>query len=108
MPVRKDRRRHPRWALRGRFPARTSPIHEATLLDISTGGALIEHVNLVRPGTVSFLTLLLQQQEVGLKCLVVRSVVHRYEIGPTGERDLIYRTGLEFQGTLGRIRAMNR
>jgi hypothetical protein len=38
---------------------------------------------------------------------VIRSVGHRYEVLSTGERDLFYRTGLEFltpsEGSLGLI-----
>jgi hypothetical protein len=29
-------------------------------------------------------------------CQVVRSVVDRYDVDPTGKRDLVYRTGLKF------------
>ncbi len=34
--------------------------------------------------------------EVSVPCRVVRSVVHRPEVDPEGERVLIYRTGLEY------------
>jgi len=86
-----------------RFGARIARIYEAFLIDISASGALIEHADLVRPGTFSVLTLSLNGHEVGLKCRVVRSRVHRFEVRPPGERHLIYRTGIEFLGHLGRI-----
>lgn len=96
----RDRRRHPRWFMGGQFAVRIAPFHEASLINISAGGALVEHMSPVRPGSISFLTLSIHQQEVGLKCRVVRSVAHRCEVGSNGERDVIYRTGLEFMGTL--------
>ncbi|MBW8056529.1 MAG: hypothetical protein V3R69_07700 [candidate division NC10 bacterium] len=64
--MKKDGRRHPRWVVGD------------------------------RPGTTLFLSLLLSEQQVGLERQVVRSVAHRCEVGSAGERDLIYRTGLEF------------
>jgi hypothetical protein len=62
---------------------------------------------MMRPGTLLFLTLTLDGREEVLKCRVIRSVGHRYEVLSTGERDLFYRTGLEFltssEGSLGLI-----
>lgn len=65
------------------------------VVDVSTGGALIEHPNIVRPGTICSLTLSLPRENVSLKCRVVRSGIYGQEVWPTGERNYIYRTGLE-------------
>ncbi len=92
-----DRRRHFRWRASG-LDGWIAPSHKVSLLDISRGGALIEHSNLVRPGTHLFMTLLIHGQQVGLQCRVVRSQDYRYEVLPTGEHDHFYRTGLEFLG----------
>ncbi|MFQ5960453.1 MAG: PilZ domain-containing protein [Candidatus Methylomirabilales bacterium] len=91
-----ERRRHRRWWVGGRLAARAVGIPKASLVDISLAGALVEHSNMMRPGTLLFLTLTLDGQEEVLKCRVIRSVGHRYEVLSTGERDLFYRTGLEF------------
>jgi hypothetical protein len=104
----KDRRNHRRWVIGGRLVARIARMYEAFLIDISAGGALVEHANHVQPGSFSFLSLSLSQQEVGLKCKVVRSVVHRYSVNRAGERDLIYRTGLEFLSPPTRMPATSR
>jgi hypothetical protein len=45
-----------------------------------------------------FLTILVNEQEVRLKCRVVRSEVQSYEVWPTGKKEHVYRTGLEFLG----------
>ncbi|MFQ5960188.1 MAG: PilZ domain-containing protein [Candidatus Methylomirabilales bacterium] len=105
-----DRRRYPRWlvALVGDLhAARVTPIHDVTLINISTGGALVEHLNPVRPGTTLFLNFLFIEKRMGLKCQVVRSAAHRSQPASNGERDVIYRTGLEFLGTLELIRTVN-
>lgn len=99
-----DRRRDLRWGVRGRPPGRMTPLHKATyqtvsLVDISMGGALIEHSTQVGPGTLVFLTPLihmLQGWKAGFMCQVVRSVVDRYDVDPSGRRDLVYRMGLKF------------
>ncbi len=104
MEGKEDRRRDLRWGVRGRPPGRMTPRHKGTyqtvsLVDVSMGGALIEHSTEVGPGTLVFLTLLIHMVhgwEAGLMCQVDRSVVDRYDVDPTGRRDLVYRTGLKF------------
>lgn len=94
--VKIDRRRHLRWRVGEGLTGRIASKNEASILDISLGGALVEHSNLVRPGTLSFLTLLLRVQEVNLRCRVVRSAIYRFKTWPTGEQEHLYRTGVEF------------
>ncbi len=92
-------RRYIRWAVEEHAVGRITAIYEATLINISLGGALIEHTHLVRPGTISFLTLRIHGQEVNPRCRVVRSVIHRTEVQADGEHELVYQTGLEFLDT---------
>jgi len=103
-----DRRLQPRSAVGSQLAARINYIYEASVINISASGAMIEHMNHVRPGTVSFVTLLFHVKPVALKCLVVRSVVHRYEVGLAGERELIYRTGLQFVDALAGTPSLTR
>jgi hypothetical protein len=93
------RRRYRRWNIRGGLNACIDAAHEASFVNISLGGALIEHSSMIRPGSITFLTLAFQGQEAGLKCRVVRSEVYRYGVRPTQERHLVYRSGLEFVDT---------
>ncbi len=74
------------------------PRYEASLRNISEGGALVEHSHRVRLGTVFLLTLSVPEQKITLRCQVVRSAEYRYEVLPNGEREHVYRTGLEFLG----------
>lgn len=91
-----DKRRYPRVIVGSETRGRMASIDDALLLNISSGGVLIEHVQPLRPGTVSALNLDLQGKRVNLSCRVVRSVAHRIGLQPDGERALIYHTGLEF------------
>jgi hypothetical protein len=71
-------------------------VHDVSLLDISLGGALIEHAQVVQPGIAFDLVLTLLGQKLKLRCRAVRSVVSRSEAQAKGMGKLIYRTGLEF------------
>jgi hypothetical protein len=90
------RRQYARFVVGGKTVGRVTAIYDAVVLDISMGGSLIEHAHVVRPGTMSSLDLELGGARVRLRCRVARSVVHRSEVLPGGERELIYRTGLQF------------
>lgn len=90
------RRKHARFAVKGGAKGRVAVVWDAVLLNISLGGALIEHANVVRPGTPSSLELELQGQKIRLRCRVARSVAERIHVQPDGERELVYQTGLQF------------
>lgn len=95
--VKNDRRRYARWAVGGQLEGRiTATRKRAHVVDISRGGALIEHVNIVSPQTISFVTLFFPGNDLRLKCRAVRSQARRYEVRPNGERGWVYRTGLQF------------
>ncbi len=91
-----DRRRYRRFVVGGRTKERATVTHEAFLQNISLKGALVEHARAVPRGIRSYLILNLHGNEVSLRCRVVRSVVHRRELLPTGKRESKYHTGLEF------------
>jgi hypothetical protein len=90
------RRQYARFFVGGKAKGRVTAIYDAVVLNLSIGGSLIEHAHLVRPGTISSLDLDLFGKRLRVKCRVARSVVHGSNVLPTGERELIYRTGLEF------------
>ena len=90
------RRQYARFFVGGKAKGRVTAIYDAEVLNLSIGGSLIEHAHVVRPGTLSSLDLDLFGKRLRLKCRVARSVVHGSHVLPTGERELIYRTGLEF------------
>ena len=89
-------RRYPRFNVGGWMKGRIAPDYEASLWDLSLGGARIEHAEVVRPGSVSYLYLPLLEGGVKLRCRVAWSAVNRPEMQPDGESTVIYHTGLEF------------
>lgn len=103
-PIREDakeeqelgRRKHPRFVAKGETKGRVAAVSDAVLLNISLGGALIEHAGVVRPGTPSSLELDLHGKRIRLRCRVARSVGNRIEVQPDGEQELVYHTGLQF------------
>ena len=90
------RRKHPRFVVKGGAKGRVAAVWDAVLLNISLGGALIEHANVVRPGTPTSVELDLQGKRIRLRCRVARSVGNRIEVQPDGEQEMIYHTGLQF------------
>ena len=93
---RAERRRYPRVNVGGRTKGKVNAVHDVSLLDISLGGAPIEHVHVVQPGITFDLVLTLLEQKLKLRCRAVRSTLYGSEAQPHGQRKLIYRTGLEF------------
>lgn len=95
--VKDDRRRHARLAVGGQLEGRiTATRKRAHVVDISRSGALVEHLNIIPPHTISFVTFFFPGHEVRLKCRAVRSEAQRYEVWPSGERGWVYQTGIEF------------
>ena len=90
-----DRRRSPRCRAWGWLLGWIGGALKVSVVDISMGGALIEHSPNMRPGTSCVLTLSPRGTRVNVRCRVVRSAVYRYETWPLGEQNCVYRTGLE-------------
>ncbi len=90
-----DRRRLPRWRGSGWLSGWIGDATKVSVVDISMGGALIEHSYVIPPSAVGILTLSLCGARVSVKCRVVRSALFRYEAWSVEERNYIYRTGLE-------------
>ena len=84
-------RRFPRFHIRGVLGAITEA-DEAEVLDLSMGGALVEHRGTFRVGGSCFLDLPTAGMLVSIRCRVVYSGESRRE--PEGT--LYYRTGVEF------------
>jgi hypothetical protein len=79
-----------------KIKGQTHGIERGTVLNLSIGGALIEHAKIIRPGTVLDLVLNLRRRDTPVRCRVVWSAAHRAELQRDGEEELIYRTGVEF------------
>ena len=89
------KRRFPRFTVLGKVEGKIVAAYEATLVNLSLGGALVEHSSMVRPGSMSQLLLPYGNGEIRVNCRVIRSHLSRRETrGPASV--LVYQTGLEF------------
>jgi DNA-binding response OmpR family regulator len=92
-----ERRRGARVRLRTHAPAQLQ-LRDVSLIDLSLAGALVEHVEPVRPGEIYRLALTLDGQNVQVLARAMRVFAsHRVTVAG-GERQVVYRTGLEFVG----------
>lgn len=89
------RRRFPRFTVLGKVEGKIVATFEATLVNLSLGGALIEHSSMVRPGSMSQLVLPTGEGDIRIACRVVRSSLARRE-SRGHETIVVYQSGLEF------------
>jgi hypothetical protein len=71
---------------------------DASLVDISLSGALLEHTARVRPGEVYRLAFRVEGRPVQLLARAFRSFISRLVPVGKGEGQVVYRTGMEFVG----------
>lgn len=94
----RERRRVPRTPIAGDLSDRARSTLDVRLLDLSTFGARIEHLDLLRPGSACTFEL---PPSIGTLTLSAR-IIHSSVVGaaPTreGERRLCYQSGLVFTG----------
>ena len=89
-------RRFPRVKILGNVTGKAFLQEDVTLLDLSEGGALLEHAGRFRLGSICFLRLPGPEGEVLLKGRVVHSAASRTVPDMAGELTLLYHSGVEF------------
>jgi len=91
-----EKRRSPRVEVAGKVGSSIRAVIEASLLNLSTTGALVEHSHVLHLGSIYTLTIYTEKKELAMKCRVVRSFVSHSSKTEKGERALIYKSGLDF------------
>jgi len=92
-----ERRRTPRVRFRTRTPALLQ-LRDVNLIDISQSGTLVEHFEPLRPGEIYRLAATFDGQNVEVLVRAMRVFAsHRITVAG-GERQVVYRTGMEFVG----------
>jgi hypothetical protein len=71
-------------------------IWDVTLVDLSRSGVLVEHIHRVRVNEVYQLSFQLDGLQIKAKAQTVRSFVSHRGPGAGADRQLLYRTGMEF------------
>ncbi len=89
------KRRHARLVLAGPMAADVAGGHEVHIVDLSLGGARLEHVLVLRPGDTCFLRFALNDQLFTFTGRVAWSNVIGRREGPA--KDLVYQTGVSFE-----------
>jgi len=100
-----DRRRAARLRLRLHAPALLQ-LREVSLIDISLSGALVEHTEPVRPGEIYHLSFSVEGQQVQVLARAVRAYASHHVTVAGGERQIVYRTGVEFLGVEKNVAAL--
>jgi DNA-binding response OmpR family regulator len=95
--IERARRRALRVRLRERAEAQLQ-LRDVTLVDISLSGALVEHTESVRPGEIYRLSILVNAQKVQILARAMRVFASHRVTMAGGERQVVYRTGMEFVG----------
>jgi hypothetical protein len=73
-------------------------LRDVNLIDISQSGALMEHIEPIRPGEIYRLAVAIDGQNVQVLARAMRVYAsHRVTVAG-GERQVVYRTGMEFVG----------
>ena len=89
-------RRFPRVKVLGNVTGEASFLQDVTLLDLSEGGARLEHAGRFALNAICFLRLPAPEGELVLKARVLHSAVSRTVPGP--EPTLLFQSGVEFLG----------
>lgn len=82
----------------GNVTGEVSLLHDIILLDLSEGGARLEHAGRFTLGAVCFLRLPGPEGELVLKARVLHSAVSWTVSGTPEESTLLYQSGIEFIG----------
>ncbi len=96
MPEENERRIAPRTPLANRPPARVRGLQQVRLLNLSLGGAQIEHLDPLQPGVACVLDLPPPSEALNLPAQVVWCTIVGRKRKRAGESHLVARSGLRF------------
>ena len=100
------RRRHARLTLSEPVSGDVTASHRVSILDLSLGGARLEHTAILRPGSTCFLRLPLRQEAFSLTCRIVWSRAVGRAAGRPGETGLLYQSGVQFADLTAEVKAL--
>jgi hypothetical protein len=100
------RRRHVRLTFKQPVHELVTATHEVRILDLSLGGARVEHTHILRPGGMCHLRLPVRNQRVTLLCHVVWSKAVGRADGEAGGTGLLFHSGLQFASVSSDVQAL--
>jgi hypothetical protein len=95
------RRKHARLTFSEPVTGAVTSSHEVHILDLSQGGARVEHTTILRPGSSCYLRLRLDERVLTVNCRVVWSRAVARAPGEQSGTGLVFQSGIQF-GSLSR------
>ncbi len=95
------RRKHARLTFSEAVAGAVTSSHDVHVLDLSLGGARVEHTIILRPGSSCYLRLPLDERVVTVSCRVVWSRAVGRAPGEQSSTGLLFQSGVQF-GSLSR------
>jgi len=95
------RRKHSRLTFGEPVSGAVTSSHDVHLLDLSLGGARVEHTIILRPGSSCYLRLPLDERVLTVNCRVIWSTAVGRAPGEQTGTGLLFQSGIEF-GSLSR------
>jgi len=93
------RRQHARLTFSEPVSGAVTSSHAVNLLDLSLGGARVEHTIILRPGSSCYIRVPLSEKVLTVNCRIVWSKAIGRTEGEAGETGLLYQSGVKF-GTM--------
>ena len=90
------RRKHARLTFGEPASGAITSSHEVQVLELSLGGARIEHTMILRPGSSCYLRLPLSEGILTANCIIIWSRVVERAAGEQGASGLLFHTGVQF------------
>jgi PilZ domain len=100
------KRRHARLTFKEPVTDQITASHEVQILDLSLGGARVEHTTILRPGSTCHLRLPLKDQAVTVMCNVVWSQAVGRAEGEQRGTGLLFQSGLEFTNLAAEVQKL--
>jgi len=90
------RRQHARLTFSEPVSGAVTSSHDVNILDLSLGGARVEHTIILRPGSSCYIRVPIRQRVLTVNCRIVWSKAISRTEGDTGGTGLLYHSGIQF------------
>jgi len=90
------RRQHSRLTFSEPVSGAVTSSHAVHILDLSLGGARVEHTIILRPGSSCYIRVPISQRVLTVNCRIVWSKAISRTEGEAGQTGLLYHSGVQF------------
>jgi hypothetical protein len=100
------RRRYARLTFSEPVAGAVTSSHDVSILDLSLGGARVEHTIILRPGNSCYLRLPLEERALTVNCRIIWSRAVGRASGDQGGTGLLFQSGVQFGSMSREVQAM--